>query len=129
MRVSRIRLWFAVVVVALVAGGGSYLYKVKRESDQVATLLAQAMLHGYPARPVDAAAWKQVHAGMTKQQVSELLGKAAAAGACRQFPPEESRLECWEYGFVSSVFAPVPDNRSHVVYFDTEGRVSRVSAP
>ena len=111
--------------LVLLIGSGGYVYRVKRDGEQAADVIAQAMLKGYPAPSVDAERWRQVHVGMSKNQVAALLGepphKGSELGADSQ--------EYWEYGHVSSAFAPVPDNRGHVVYFDKQGRVSSSRDP
>jgi len=53
---------------------------------------------------------------MAKSQVLEVLGEPPHKGT----ELGGDRQEYWEYGHVSSVFAPVPDNRGHVVYFDKQ---------
>jgi hypothetical protein len=124
MKVPRWRVLAGVGLLVLV-GIGAYVYRVNREANQVAGVIAQGMLKGYPAKPVDPEGWKRVHVGMTKDEVLGLLGEAPHKGT---EPGEDSR-EYWEYGHVSSVFAPVPDNLGHVVYFDKQGLVSSTREP
>jgi len=124
MTLPRSRLLVGVGLLVLV-GSGAYLYRVNREANQAADVIAQAMLEGYAAKPVDPEAWKRVRVGMAKDQVLGLLGEAPHKGT----ELGTDSQEYWEYGHVSSFFAPVPDNSGHVVYFDKQGRVSSTREP
>jgi hypothetical protein len=115
-------------VVTLGAGSVGYVYRVNREANQVAQVLAQAMLQGYATRGVEREAWKRVRVGMTKHEVEALLGEAPCKRTTRQEHVAGGQ-DWWEYGHVSSIFAPAPDNRSYVVYFDSDGRVASISEP
>ena len=124
MKVPRWRILVGAGLLVLV-GIGVYVYRVNRELNQVAGVLAQGMLKGYPAKPVDPEGWRRVHVGMAKDDVLVLLGEAPHKGA----ELGGHSQEYWEYGHVSSVFAPVPDNLGHVVYFDKQGLVSSTREP
>jgi outer membrane protein assembly factor BamE (lipoprotein component of BamABCDE complex) len=114
-----------IVGTVALAGAGGYLYRVDREADQAAKVIAQGMAKGYPAKPVDPESWSRVRVGMTKDEVRGILGDPPHGGS----EVWDEHRDYWEYGHVSSVFAPIPDNRGHVVYFDKQGRVSSTRAP
>jgi len=116
----------AAVAIAGVSAG--YVYRMKREADQVANLLAEGMLHGYVAKGVAAEAWSRIRVGMTKEQVQALLGEPPNKKTTSLEHVNDSQ-DWWEYGYVSSVLAPVPDNRSYVVYFSRSGSVVSFRAP
>src|SRR5262249_18368413 len=103
-------------------------YRVNRETDQVAHAMADAMLHGHEAKGVERAAWSRVRVGMTMHEVELLLGEAPSKRS-RQNEKGTDDQRWWEYGYVSSTLAPVPDNRAYVIYFDADGRVASVREP
>jgi len=128
-RITKRRRWLLrAAAVVLAASSLGCVYRVNREANQVAQLLAQGMLHGHVTRGVEREAWKRVRVGMTKREVEALLGEAP----CKRTTTREhvaNGQDWWEYGYASSIFAPAPDNRSHVVYFDSDGRVASISEP
>ena len=114
----------AIAAICLAA----YFYRLNREADQAANVIAEAMLQGYAAKRVDGDAWRRVSVGMTMQDVERLLGEAPAK---RSRPVQQGGdgQVWWEYGYVSSALAPAPNNRAYVVYFARDGRVARLQEP
>ncbi len=124
MKLRHSRLLVGVGLLLLVSSG-AYLYRVNREANQAAAVIAQAMVTGYKAKPVDPEAWKRLRVGMAQDQVVGLLGEPPHKGT----KLGGDHQEYWEYGHVSSFFAPLPDNYGHVVYFDKQRRVSSTEEP
>jgi len=133
---SRTRL-LAGAAIVLLGGLAAYVYRQYREAAQAGDVIAKAFVEGirhpHPAAAVNPDAWKQLHTGMTKQQVLALLGEAP-----RQMQGESSKVgapkiiepwEFWEYGYVSAFGAPIPHDRAYAVYFDQDGRVSSFREP
>jgi hypothetical protein len=123
------------LLVAGVAGGAGYWYH--RQQASVAKALAAGVLQQlqtpHATTTVDARRWRQVGVGMTKQEVTQLLGEAprrvgpiSARGADGQ---EDVWPEFWEYGYVAAFASPVADARSYVVYFGPNERVTQVREP
>jgi hypothetical protein len=130
---SRARWLSACIGVVLLAGAATYLYRVDKEGKQAAKAIAEAMMQPHPVAPVKPGTWSHLRVGMTKQEVSELLGEAPSRSQGQldlaSPPGSVEALDFWEYGHASAMLAPFPDDRAHVVYFGRDGRVLKFRAP
>ncbi len=123
-------------LAALTVSGAWYWYRWQQEG--VAGAIAEGVLQQlqtpHKVAVVDDQAWQRLRIGMSKQEVVQLLGEAprrvgptSVVGG--QPSAAETLPEFWEYGFVAAFGTPVPDARSYVVLFASDGRVTAFRKP
>jgi hypothetical protein len=130
-----------ILMTAIALAIGSFVYHVYfhfqpwdlRDAYEKAVVDALVKPHALPG--VDPQRWAQLKVGMTKEEVTKLLGdtssqwKRAFSGQRAQPREELGQSEYWEWGFTYGFSQPGPHERAFVVYFDRDGKVSSFRAP
>jgi hypothetical protein len=132
------RRWTLVAMVGITAVVGGAAYWYHRWQQGLAAALTDGIIHqlntAHDVAPVNAGTWQQLRLGMTKAEVTQLLGEAprrAGPTLVRTVADGREQVlpEFWEYGFVAPFAAPDPDPRAHVVYFGQDGKVISITTP
>lgn len=95
--------------------------------------VASHMFREGPTTKVNLAGWHKLEVGMTKQQVTSLLGNAASKsgpGTTTMSGKTTYNHEFWEYNWTSGItIFPHPHPKSYHVYFDRHGKLASWGEP
>jgi hypothetical protein len=123
---KRLQIAFGVLATVCLAAGGYIYYMAGKVNHDIGKQIAEGIVKPFALPAVDTQRWSQLKIGMTMDEVRHLLGDAPSKCVSSN---TSNRSEFWAWGFTYGILAPVAHEKSFVVYFNTDGKVSSFHAP
>ena len=82
-----------------------------------------------PVNSVNLAGWEKLEIGMSRQEVSSLLGEPGSQRTTKRGEGDDTTvIEGWEYNWTSGFFGD-PHPKAYVVFFDEKGKLTSWREP